>query len=67
MLYRHHGHTDFVRREQYFDEEVDEAALTYLTLANTLVHAFRPRAVTIAEEVSGMPATRSSSLALARS
>ena len=55
MLYRHHGHTDFVRREQYFDEEVDEAALTYLTLANTLVHDFRPRAVTIAEEVSGMP------------
>ena len=28
---------------------------TYLTLANTLVHDFRPRAVTIAEEVSGMP------------
>lgn len=55
MLYRHHGHTDFVRREQYFDEEVDEAALTYLTLANTLVHDFRPQSVTIAEEVSGMP------------
>ena len=51
MLYRHHGHTDFVRREQYFDEEVDEAALTYLTLANTLVHDFRPQSVTIAEEV----------------
>ena len=31
------------------------SALTYLTLANTLVHDFRPRAVTIAEEVSGMP------------
>ena len=30
-------------------------ALTYLTLANRLVHDFRPAALTIAEEVSGMP------------
>ena len=55
MIYHHHGHTDFSRREQYFDAGVNEHALTYLTLANTLVHDFRPRAVTIAEEVSGMP------------
>ena len=30
-------------------------ALTYLTLANRLAHDFRPSAVTIAEDVSGMP------------
>ncbi|MDE5731176.1 MAG: 1,4-alpha-glucan-branching enzyme, partial [Alistipes sp.] len=55
MLYRHHGHTQFGCRERYFDSEVDEEAIRYLTLANRLVHEFRPGAVTIAEEVSGMP------------
>ena len=35
--------------------DVNDDALTYLTLANRLVHDFRPHAVTIAEDVSGMP------------
>ena len=56
MVYTHHGlgmvFTDY---GQYFDESVDEAALTYLSLANTLIHDINPHAVTIAEEVSGMP------------
>ena len=56
MLYRHRGHVEFDRRERYFDSDVDTDALAYLTLANRLVHDFRPSAVTIAEEVSGMPA-----------
>ena len=55
MLYRHHGHTEFDSREKYFDAAVDQEAIRYLTLANRLVHEFRPEAVTIAEEVSGMP------------
>ena len=55
MLYHHRGYTDFDCRDRYFDQGVDTAALTYLTLANRLVHDLRPRAVTIAEEVSGMP------------
>jgi len=55
MIYRHHGYIDFDRRERFFDEGVNEEALTYLALANRLVHDLRPDAVTIAEEVSGMP------------
>ena len=56
MIYRHHGLNHvFCSREDYFGNDVNEDALRYLTLANTLVHAFRPAAVTIAEDVSGMP------------
>lgn len=55
MIYKHHGYTEFDSREKFFDEGVDRDALTYLTLANRLVHDFRPAAVTIAEDVSGMP------------
>ena len=56
MLYYHRGYIDFDSRERFFDEGVDLDAVTYLTLANRLVHDFRPKAVTIAEDVSGMPA-----------
>lgn len=56
MLYTHHGlGKTFSGYEPYFDDTVDESALCYLTLANDLVHEIRPNAVTIAEEVSGMP------------
>ena len=55
MIYRHHGYTEFDSRGKYFGPDVNRAALTYLTLANTLVHEVRPSAVTIAEDVSGMP------------
>ena len=55
MLYYHRGYTDFDSREKFFDEGVDLDAITYLSLANRLVHDFRPKAITIAEDVSGMP------------
>ncbi len=56
MLYRHHGlETKFNNYAQYFEDDVDEDAITYLTLANELVHDIRPDATTIAEDVSGMP------------
>ena len=55
MLYHHHGYADFGSRDRYFDDEVNEEAVTYLSLANRLVHDLHPSAVTIAEEVSGMP------------
>lgn len=55
MIYRHHGYTEFDCREKYFGPDVDSDALTYLSLANTLVHGMRLGAVTIAEDVSGMP------------
>jgi len=55
MVYHHHGYADFDCREKFFDESVNRDALTYLSLANRLVHDFHAGAVTIAEEVSGMP------------
>ncbi len=56
MLYRHHGlGKAFTSYDDYFDESVDEEALTYLTLANRVIHSVRPDAITIAEDVSGMP------------
>ncbi len=55
MLYYHYGYTDFDCREKFFDEGVNRDAITYLTLANRLVHDYKPGAVTIAEDVSGMP------------
>ncbi len=56
MLYLHHGlGVDFSNYGMYFDSSVDEDACTYLTLANTVIHTVRPDALTIAEDVSGMP------------
>ena len=56
MLYRHHGlGMAFSGYKDYFDTSVEEEALTYLALANRVVHALRPDAITIAEDVSGMP------------
>ncbi len=56
MLYHHHGlGRAFREYGAYFGEEVNENALYYLALANRVVHAVRPDAVTIAEDVSGMP------------
>lgn len=56
MLYLHHGlGPGFNSYDDYFNNTVDEDALAYLTLANKLIHSLRPDAVTIAEDVSGMP------------
>jgi 1,4-alpha-glucan branching enzyme len=56
MCYFDHGlGVDFLSYDQYFDGNVDEDAITYLTLANNLVREVRPDAMTIAEDVSGMP------------
>lgn len=56
MLYSHHGLSrTFASYNDYFNDSVDEDAIAYLTLANKLIHAARPDAVTIAEDVSGMP------------
>jgi 1,4-alpha-glucan branching enzyme len=56
MLYRDHGlGRVFSSYADYFGENVDEDALMYLKLANRLVHRLRPHAITIAEDVSGMP------------
>jgi 1,4-alpha-glucan branching enzyme len=55
MLYLDHGMRAFNSYADYFGPNVDEDAVTYLMLANDLTHALRPDAVTIAEDVSGMP------------
>ena len=56
MLYWDHGlGTDFGNYEIYFGPGVDENAVTYLGLANRLIHSLNPDALTIAEDVSGMP------------
>jgi 1,4-alpha-glucan branching enzyme len=39
----------------YYDGNQDEDAITYLTLANELIHELNPNAFTIAEDISGMP------------
>ena len=55
MLYWDHGlGKDFGDYALYFNEGVDENAVTYLALANMLVHEIDPNAITIAEDVSGM-------------
>ena len=56
MIYTHHGYVDdFGTYENYFGKDVDKDALIYLALANDLIHELNPAAITIAEEVSGMP------------
>ena len=56
MLYLHHGlGKAFLSYADYFDESIDEDALAYLALANRVIHDVRPDAVTVAEDVSGMP------------
>jgi len=56
MLYLHHGlGVDFMDYSQYFDATVDEDAWIYCRLANRVIHQVRPDAMTVAEDVSGMP------------
>ena len=56
MLYYSHGlEENFISYEDYYNGHQDGDAITYLTLANKLIHEINPQAITIAEEVSGMP------------
>jgi len=56
MLYLDHGlEKSFLSYADYFTPNVDEDALTYLSLANRMIHFLRPDAITVAEDVSGMP------------
>ncbi|KAI5854536.1 glycoside hydrolase superfamily [Durotheca rogersii] len=58
MLYTHHGiGTGFSGGyHEYFGSEVDEEAVVYLMIANEMLHDLYPETITIAEDVSGMPA-----------
>ncbi len=56
MLYYSHGiEQSFMSYDDYYDGGTDGDALCYITLANKMIHEFKPKAITIAEEVSGMP------------
>lgn len=56
MLYFDHGlGKRFSSYDDYFDGNTDEDALAYLALANKVIHTVRPDAMTVAEDVSGMP------------
>lgn len=55
MLYKHHAYEEFDSVVKYFDKSVDNESLVYLQLANTLTHQLKEGAITIAEDVSGMP------------
>ncbi len=56
MCYHNHGiGVDFVNYSQYFDDNVDEDAIIYLYLANKVLHQVDDGAVSVAEDVSGMP------------
>lgn len=56
MMYHDHGlGRDFTQYGHYFDGNQDEDAITYLGLANRLIHECNPQAITVAEDVSGMP------------
>ncbi len=56
MLFLDHGlDRAFTGYADYFGSDIDQNALSYLTLANQLIHEINARAITIAEDVSGYP------------
>ena len=56
MIYRSHGlGEDFNGYESYYNLNQDGDAICYLMLANRLIHQVNKYAITIAEEMSGMP------------
>ena len=56
MLYHDHGlGTDFNTNDKYFSYNTHTEAVTYLQLANELIRQVNPKAITIAEDMSGMP------------
>ena len=56
MLYHDHGlGTDFNSNDKYFSYNTHMEAITYLQLANELIRQVNPKAITVAEDMSGMP------------
>ena len=56
MLYHDHGlGVAFTDYGKYFSTNTDTEAVTYLMLANELIRQVNPKAVTVAEDMSGMP------------
>lgn len=56
IIYMNHGINQKLNLpEEYFTNSIDEDAVAYLYLANEVIHLIKPTAITIAEEVTGMP------------
>ena len=56
MLFWDHGLGDaFTNYGMYFNGSMDDDAWAYLQMANRVIHESHPGAITIAEDVSGMP------------
>ncbi|WP_321480619.1 alpha amylase C-terminal domain-containing protein [uncultured Bacteroides sp.] len=56
MLYYSHGLGEtFANYADYYNGHQDGDGICYLTLANEMIHQIKPTAITVAEEVSGMP------------
>lgn len=56
MLYTHHGlEKAFTEYADYYKDDVEKDSLVYLRLANRLIHSVNPNAITVAEEMSGLP------------
>ena len=56
MLYHDHGlGSNFDSNSKYFSYNTHVEAITYLQLANELIRQVNPNALTIAEDMSGMP------------
>ena len=60
MLFYNHGLGDaFTDYSMYFNGSVDDDAWVYLQMANRVIHAVKPSAITIADDVSGLPGVAS--------
>ena len=56
MIYHDHGlGSAFTNYDMYFNLNTDLEALNYLQMANELIHEVNPNAITISEDMSGMP------------
>jgi len=55
MMYYHHGLETIDSRDKYFKQGVEWDAVTYLQLANKLIHSINSKVISIAEDVTGMP------------
>jgi 1,4-alpha-glucan branching enzyme len=55
MLYHSRGMKSFGNYDDYFGSDADDSAILYLMLASRLIQDFKPGAIAIAEDMSGMP------------
>ncbi|MEO7101439.1 MAG: alpha-amylase family glycosyl hydrolase [Luteolibacter sp.] len=55
MLYYSRGNKAFGSYDDYFGGDADDSAILYLKLANQLIQEIKPGAISIGEDMSGMP------------